>query len=283
MTQRSVMLIGGPDSGKSNYVGRLWRALDSGDGILVAAEQPSDISFVLDTADHLFQGNFAPRSEQTDARRDFEVTVKPSQSDIETKIVIPDISGELWKNAVADSEIDATWMDELKNSSGALLFVRVNSDSNIRPLDWVACKAHLTRTGKSQPTGIPTQVMLCELIRFLEETLLCQTDGSPPKLSVIVSAWDLVDQQVFESGPKEYIDQEYPLLAGRLADTFLDVKIFGLSVVGGDLLHDAVYREQFLETGLDNHGWVAVQDTESGTWQQNSDLTLPVAWVVGIQ
>ncbi|MNR01470.1 hypothetical protein D3C85_1172750 [compost metagenome] len=69
---RSIILLGGPDSGKTNYIGRLWRALDDGTGALHAAEQPEDISFVLEVADHLFEGGFAPRSEHSDARRDFD-------------------------------------------------------------------------------------------------------------------------------------------------------------------------------------------------------------------
>ena len=40
---RSIILLGGPDSGKTNYIGRLWRALDVGAGALHAAEQPGDI------------------------------------------------------------------------------------------------------------------------------------------------------------------------------------------------------------------------------------------------
>lgn len=282
MSDRSVILLGGPDSGKTNYVGRLWPALDAGKGALVAAMQPSDIGFVLDTADHLFQGHFAPRSEHTDARRDFEVVVAVAGSGNQSKIVIPDISGELWRNAVDDSEIDADWMEELKRADGALLFVRVNSDQNVLPLDWVTSRRLLAKVGQDENKGTPTQVMLCELIRYLELTLADRPDGGRPRLSMVVSAWDLVDPGIFERGPEAYIAREYPLLAGRLQDTFLDVSIFGLSVVGGDLLVDEAYREAFLEKGLDGHGWVAVQDAETSRWRQDPDVTLPVAWVVGI-
>ena len=77
MTRRSVVLLGGPDSGKTNFIGRLWSALDARKGALVAVGQPDDIRFVLDTAEHLFQGHFAPRTQLQDGRRDFEVTVAP--------------------------------------------------------------------------------------------------------------------------------------------------------------------------------------------------------------
>lgn len=282
MTCRSVILLGGPDSGKTNYVGRLWPALDAGKGMLIAADQPDDIGFVLDTADHLFQGHFAPRSELTDARRDFEIVVRINGSDNTTQIVIPDISGELWRSAVDNSEIDAEWMEELQCADGALLFVRVNSDQDIRPLDWVTSKRLLEKVGQVESRGTPTQVMLCELIRYLELMLSNRPDGGCPRLSVVVAAWDLLDGEKSAAGPEAYIAREYPLLSGRLRDTFLDVRIFGLSVVGGDLLIDTDYREAFLETGLDNHGWVSCFNTETGEWCKDPDVTLPVAWVVGM-
>lgn len=278
---RSVVLLGGPDSGKTNYVGRLWVALDEGMGRLKAMQQPQDIKFVLEVADHLFSGNFAPRSEHTDERRDFKVVVADRLGGEETAIVVPDISGELWRNAVLDCEIAPDWMEELCRAEGAILFIRVGSDQDVRPLDWVTAQKMLAKLGGIEEPGLPTQVMLCELLRFLEVTLAKRTDGSCPRLSVVVSAWDLVDAQKFAEGPKVYLEQEYPLLAGRLADTDrLDVRVFGLSVVGGDLKADAACRDELLDTGLDGHGWVTLAD-DAGAWTKDNDLTLPVAWVVG--
>ena len=100
MTRRSVVLLGGPDSGKTNFIGRLWSALDARKGALVAVGQPDDIRFVLDTADHLFQGHFAPRTQVTDGRRDFEITVAPAAEGAEADILLPDVHGELWRKAV---------------------------------------------------------------------------------------------------------------------------------------------------------------------------------------
>ncbi len=284
MSGRTAILLGGPDSGKTNYVGRLWPALDAKMGTLVAAMQPKEIGFVLDTAEHLFQGRFAPRSEHADDRRDFEVVVAPARGGDETSIVIPDISGELWRRAVIDSEIAADWMAQLRHADGALLFVRVGSDQDVRPLDWVTSRKLLRKIGQDEDrTKLPTQVMLCELIRYLELTMADRPNGGRPRLSVVLSAWDRVDVEVFARGPNAYLATEYPLLAGRLEDvTRLDVRTFGLSVVGGDLKDDAEFRAEFLEGGLDQHGWVAVRDLETGRWHRDVDLTLPVAWVVGV-
>jgi len=278
---RSIILLGGPDSGKTNYVGRLWRALDDGTGALHAAEQPKDLNFVLEVTDHLFQGGFAPRSEHSDARRDFEVVVAAKRDGPRSRVVVPDISGELWRNAVIDNEIDPDWMNELRRADAALLFVRVDSDQDVRPLDWVASRNMLEKIGDEEDQGLPTQVMLCELIRFLEDSLADREDGGRPRLSVVVAAWDRVDAGKFEQGPMAYLEREYPLVAGRLADLQdLNVQVFGLSVVGGDLKHDPAYRKAFLEAGLDGQGWVAVRDGDK--WRKDSDVTLPIAWAVGL-
>lgn len=284
MNARSIVLIGGPDSGKTNFVGRLWPALDSKTGSLVAAEQPQEIGFVLDTAEHLFQGHFAPRSEHADDRRDFKVVVRSAAGSDETSIIVPDISGELWRSAVLESEISADWMAELRRADGALLFVRIGSDQDVRPLDWVTSRKLLSKLGQDDERAkLPTQVMLCELVRYLELTMAHRPDGTKPRLSVVVSAWDRVDQATFDLGPIAYLAKEYPLFAGRLDDcTALDVQVFGLSVVGGDLKDDALFRDQFLESSLDQHGWVAIQDSVTGTWRTQPDITLPVSWLVGL-
>jgi hypothetical protein len=187
----------------------------------------------------------------------------------------------LWRNAVVECEISVDWMAELRRADGALLFIRVGSDQDVRPLDWVTSRKFLEKIGGQEELGLPTQVMLCELIRFLEISLADRSGGRRPRLSVVVTAWDLVDEGQFEAGPVAYLKREYPLVAGRLRDIErLEVEIFGLSVVGGDLKADVGHREAFLAKGLDDHGWVAVRD-RNGVWRKDSDLTLPVAWVVG--
>ncbi|KUZ74808.1 hypothetical protein [Burkholderia ubonensis] len=278
---RSVVLLGGPDSGKTNYIGRVWPALDAKKGSLQIAHQPDDITFVLEVTDHLNSGNFAPRTDLADARRDFEVIVSEEKGGTETSIIIPDISGELWLNAVKHYEISTDWMDELRCADGALLFARVGSDQDVRPLDWVTSKRMMSKVRTPKDPGLPTQVMLCELIRFLEISLVNRPDGGRPRVSIVVSAWDLVDREKFAKGPKAWLEHEYPLLAGRLGDVKrLDIRVFGLSVVGGDLKTDKHCRDAVQEGGLDGRGWVSVQDAE-GRWIRSEDLTLPIAWVIG--
>jgi hypothetical protein len=261
---------------------RLWTALREKKGELVEAAQPTNLEFVLEASEHLFQGQFIQRSEQTEDRRDFEVTVGSRSNGKQAKILVPDISGELWRRAVTDLDVSPELLEDMRSASGALLFLREGSDQNVQPLDWITAKKYLSKVKVAADEGIPTQVMLCELIRFLELTLARRPDGAKPRLAVVVSAWDLVGADVFEKGPVAYLEAEYPMLAGRLDDlSTLDVQVFGLSVVGGNL-DEASFKKIFLETGIDGNGWVAIRATETGMWTKDPDLTKPVAWAIGL-
>ena len=52
MSSQLIMLIGGPDSGKTNYLARLWKALQSGSGRLKSVESP-EIKYVEEALAHL--------------------------------------------------------------------------------------------------------------------------------------------------------------------------------------------------------------------------------------
>ena len=61
----SVLLIGGPDAGKTNYLGRLWIAINSNAGLLRKDGLPDDLAYLEEVANELLQGRFAPHSSWT--------------------------------------------------------------------------------------------------------------------------------------------------------------------------------------------------------------------------
>ncbi|MES0056585.1 hypothetical protein NKJ66_23550 [Mesorhizobium sp. M0078] len=290
MSEHSIVLLGGPDSGKTNYMSRLWLALNSKKAELVASRNPADIKYVEGGAEHILGGAFAPRSDTNslpdDLTLNIPVRLASDPDGKEVLISVPDVSGELWKEAIERGDVTREWMDALQQASGALLFVRVLSAANVTPLDWVNAAEYLSWAGEGAPKDdqgeealIPTQVALCEMLRFLDETLL-RVGDRPPKVAVLITAWDLVDGHRRPHGPNFYLKEEYPLFAGRLADcTSLDVRAFGVSVVGGDF-EDPEFTAKFQEGDIDDMGYVEVKDPEKGS-PEIHDVTLPVAWVVG--
>ncbi len=285
MSASHIVLVGGPDSGKTNYIGRLWAALLARKGKLRAPQLPDDIRYVEETVEHLRKGEFAPRSSKSfeESRRDFVVSVVRAEDTPPElfEIVVPDVTGELWKSAVETFEIATEWMEQLQQSVGALLFVRVHSDQNIEPLDWINSEK-LLKVIPPDPNEIgvvPTQVMLCELLRFLELTLKHGDVGAVPRVAVVVTAWDLLDKDAQGAGPLAYLRTQYPLFAGKILHAEkLEVKAFGVTILGGDLI-EAKFRNKFLESGsLETMGYCVFDN--GAKLHKDEDMTCPVAWVL---
>lgn len=281
MEAKSLMLVGNPDSGKSNFVAALWLALKSKKFHLQANGIPSNIEYVEELVEHVLGGEFAPRTDKAEERvMEFNISITSNDTKINADICVPDVSGEMWEKAVKDLEISEKWMTQLESSSGAILFVRVLSPLNVQPMDWVTCSQVLGHGAENaeHTSPIPTQVSLIELLRFLEENLY--TDGvEKPKVAVLVSAWDLLNHEDANKGPKAYLHEQFPLFAGRLDDKMdLDIKVFGLSSFGCNLDSEELSK-QYKEGNMDHKGYV-VTDNVDDSLEIINDITAPIEWLL---
>ena len=281
MAKRSLVLVGAPDSGKTNYLARLWAAVRGGDGTLCAQHIPQDIRYVDQALEYLLRGQFAPRTEFSElGERSFSVVVDRKDAEEAVDVIVPDVSGELWREAVESYELPAEWMRKLEQSVGALLFVRIGSDQDVAQLDWVAWNRLLgADVHNDERRALPTAVQLCELVRFLEGALGKAHRNRRARVAVLVTAWDRVNSEEAAAGPRAYLEKEYPLFAGRIADSErVDAAIFGVSVVGGDFA-DPEFRQEFLtDSHIGGRGFVVSE--RDGTVEETKDLTMPVDWVL---
>jgi len=339
MNTGSVMLVGGPGSGKTNYIARLWLAFKAKKGALLAERLPTNIQYVDDAVRHLMARKFAPRSERNieDGRRDFVIKVRGNSDAGGLKqISVPDITGELWKRAVDTYELHQEWIDEFKGSSSAILFIRAHTKLNAQPMDWVTARDILQMhaetmddefgddddedeegdgeagaapgpiaapaVGSEPPVAtvadapaarqrepaahtppkapkLPAQVGFCELLRFLELLLSDRPDGSKPRVAVVVTAWDMLDGDAKKAGPMQYLKKEFPLFAGRVqTPRRLDIELFGMSIVGGDLKGKREFRDSLKGRDLSEVGYTAVM--RNGVMVEDEDVTLPLAWAL---
>lgn len=281
MSQKSVILVGGPDSGKTNYVGRLWISLKERKGALQRAGMPTDIAYIEAICAHILKGEFAGRTDRNMERQNFSVPLKFNEDEQTTNLMVPDFTGELWLNAVVNSELPKDWLGELEQADSALLFVRVLSPLNVQPLDWVATRDILRLAGDGNEDGkLPTQVVLCELLRLLENRLKRRPDGSKPRVAVVVTAFDLLDQESRHAGPSAYLKHQFPLFAGALENLErADARIFGVSIVDGDPERDDAFKQRILGMNMSEIGSVIFEN--AGGVDTDADVTLPVAWAIG--
>jgi hypothetical protein len=130
--------------------------------------------------------------------------------------------------------------------------------------------------------GLPAQVGFCELFRYLTLTLANRPDGGRPRLAVMVTAWDMLDPEAKAAGPMRYLEEQFPMFAGRLKTPGrLDVEVFGMSIVGGNLRGPANkrFRDSLKKRDLSEVGYTAV--VRDGVVVQDPDVTLPLAWALG--
>jgi hypothetical protein len=278
---KSAILLGQPDSGKSNFLGRVWENIRAGAGTLALIDA-QDIEYLEELLSHLLNGSFAPRSNKDveQSRRDVRLTIKEQNSSEPFELVVPDVTGELWKEAAANSDLPEEWMAALEKAQGALLFLRVGSEENHQPLDWVASKNLLELLGVSGgESSTPTQVVYSELLRFLQVKLGTRLDLPRRKVAIVITAWDRLDPEFRETPPIEYLKREFPLLAGRIENVSdLEIRLFGVSVVGGDLEDDEEFKAQYQNGDISDFGYVVI-GTGTGQVSRKDDLTLPLNWL----
>lgn len=282
-----IVFVGGPDTGKTNYLVRLFVALMEKLGAIVAPELPSQIAYLEAGKRHLAQGRFVPRS-GAEKLGDLEASVKVVTGDlagISALIQVPDVMGELWKTAVNEREIDPAWLERVRRSNGALLFVRPLSDENVDFLDWVTASEWMNvgskEGGAAQALILPSQVVAAELLTFLEDELGSSIPNQRPKVAIIATSWDAVPPDLRDRDPMEFLTREFPMFAGRISDCErLDIQVFGCSILGGDVQDDPEFREAYRNMEIETSGYVVVGRPD-GLVTRLADMTLPLAWSLG--
>lgn len=283
---RSVVLVGGHDTGKSVYVGRLWLALRRSNGRLAMPNDPEQIEYVEALIRDLEQGRYPERTDNDGQPRTFEGRAVVSGANAENKsvrIVVPDVAGELWERASEEREFDESWLKRLRRCAGALLFTRSGSAHHVEALDWITAAdkmahpvAQLVQTDK-----VATQLFLTDLLNLLDLHLSADALIRRPRVAIMVTAWDALPADARELGPERFVKLQYPMLGGRLRDRGrIDTRVFATSITGGDL-NTVEHRTAFLESSADQEGYVLYK-AANGEIVESADLTLPIAWAVGV-
>lgn len=286
---RSVLLIGGPDAGKTNYLIRLWLAMKARNSQLAADKIAADIEYLEDGVNSLITGTFVPRNSTDVPHRTLEIPFKTeSISNGSGVLVLPDYSGEEWRQIYERRSWPAHWENLINGSAGCLLFIRVDSDQIVPALDWITWPisiddgtvAPLIATTDVRVT--PTQVVLVDWLQCLRQAFTGRVNGRfRPRIGIVVTAWDLVPFDQQNQLPLDYIQANYPLLGQYIMcnqDAF-DFSVFAVSITGGDLDNDLDFRARYLRDGPNHAGYTVVNVDEHPV--RLGDVTIPVIWALG--
>ncbi len=273
------MFVGGPGSGKSNYLFRVWIAIEHETGRLKKYGLPAELDYLHEGAARLLAGHFAPHT-SLNAPTTCEIPIVVAGQETPTNLTVPDVSGEIWDDVYERREWPLAWDDFMTGDCSFLVFLRAGAPHNVRALDWLTCeRLYKDRAAARAETRGPTQVFLVDWLQVLRG-LVTEKSGSRrvPRLSVVITAWDTVKA---DSGPQDYIAREFPLL-----DQFLraelhgfEARLFGVSVAGGDLDNDNKFRSEYLSQGLIKNGYSVISKGRSA--QRSDDILAPLYWALG--
>lgn len=293
-TDSTVILIGGPDAGKTNFIGRFWISIDAHKGMLVKDGNPKDLVYLQNLATKLLQGHFAPHTSRDEPPNMSSIPIKLKQPEhpFRGNLIIPDCSGEEWLGVYKKREWYKEWEDLISDSCGCLIFLRADSNQITPMLDWMSCASLFTQREDSSVDHIdgerdtevtPTEIILIDWMQCLQRVFVDRVKRAfRPRIGVVITAWDLIPHDQGNIGPQGYLAENFPML-----HQFMEANAeracfstFGVSVAGGDLDADQGFRESYLDASPQDSGYVYY--TAEGVTKHSPDVTLPVAWAMGL-
>lgn len=315
MTTRTITLLGGPESGKTTYLGAFVDALDANQlGDIEKLREPEDARTLERLTDPLLDGRYPQRTKGERFAVDLPLRYRDADGgSTEFTLNVGDYDGEeverLFRNRI--DGWSAEWRARAR-ASALLLLLRPDA---IVPLPLLrprpasaapqSAKRHRpARFGKdpasvfgpgltaeevparrivaaSEPLRIPTMLAVIELLQFIRHARRLAPGQRPRRgdlrIAVLLGAWDAVESSWRPRGPADYLSQHMPLLIDFLWSNFdpADVFHFGLSTTGGDLRDDA-YRRRYLE----NPGGFVEHTDATGQVRRSTDLALPIRWAL---
>lgn len=285
MSEKAVVALGLPSSGKTTYLAALWH--------LVRAKQiESKLSFVrlrAGNGDHLdaITRRWLAAKEQERTQHSGNKTAVialKTAGGTPFDLAFPDIAGEAFRQIWEARDCPPDVIDALKAQS-VLLFIHA---SNIVRPTWVGDDAKIAvvqkteaASGEAEPwaaSKAPTQTQLVDILRCLQEAPL---NVGPRRLAVILSAWDTAEKE--KKSPERYLEFHLPLLHQYLHHGLKpgwEVQFYGVSAQGAEYDSEkkpATKGAQKMR-GID----VASKRIKVVSGDTTShDLTEPLFWLLG--
>lgn len=286
---QTVIAAGLQKTGKTTFLAALWDVVSSGEvtGSLKLERTEGDMQYLNEIrgfwADYKAITRTGPASDKPVTMR----LTEPGSPNV-TKLAWTDMLGERFERQWTDRVWTRGYQQLVDDAVGILLFTHPSRITE-SPLIIEAQKLRRQLEPEGEPIPprdigtvspkptpfdarkVPTQVQLVELLQFVDTR---RAGANRLRLSLVVSAWDLVEK-VTSIGPDASFTKRMPLLHQFLEanDDRFEPMVFGVSAQGCDYEdaqtlqkahHRAAERIKVVYNGNISH-----------------DITAPVKWAIG--
>jgi len=274
-----IILIGGPNSGKTHFSGQLYGRLQRNPGVLRSRRTngpPADLSAFQEVFSCLESGNAASHT-PIDTWAEVYLPLE-DETGRTLDLRWPDYGGEQLKQILSTRSVNMDWQARLSKSKGWLLLIRLGAEVTYRDaLEKLAKHPHCGKQSVGRDNNWDANAYWVEKLQILLHVAKFGiiTPLQSPRLAVLLSCYDELGKT--RATPAEELAHKLPLVASFIRNNWHEdeVSVWGLSALGQSLT-DSSGAEAFIDDGPEHQGWVI--SPVGG--DKNTDLSLPLKWLL---
>ncbi|OJW81737.1 MAG: hypothetical protein BGO69_14615 [Bacteroidetes bacterium 46-16] len=279
-TNNTILIIGGPNAGKTHFGGQLYGRLNARTESYKITSPPEDLTIFQEVLDNLNDGKSSGHT-NVSAHKTLELEIEDG-SGAKSVFSFPDYGGEQVRTIVHDRRINKVWKEQIDKSNAWMLFVRLDEITMIEDVvnrglpDQEVLR---NRNEKTEPMTLSDTAFYTELLQILLyiKKIGVKQKIANLKLTVVLSCWDLLPDGDQNKIPEEILQDKVPGLFSYITSTWKQetYNVIGLSSIE-KTLSDKESDHDFVKKGPENFGYVI---TSAG--QKETDLTLTISTLIG--
>lgn len=275
-----LVLLGGPNSGKTHYAGQLYGRLCHRPGVLsLRTDQgtPPDLSALEEVLHALNNGHAAGHTPHGTSVEVLLPLVDEQGRALD--LHWPDYGGEQLRAVFEERGVKEEWRQRLVKAEGWVLLIRLQSETTFPDAleDLVKRGNGNGNCESTRKSGWDANAYWVELLQLL---LHVSGHGTVqrlhrPRLTVLLSCYD--EMGASEVTPAQRLAEKLPLLSAFIGSVWATeaVSVWGLSALGRPLDKEGS-NDAFVNEGPEHQGWVI----PPAGGAQDPDLTKPLAWLL---
>lgn len=275
-TTNTILIIGGPNAGKTHFGGQLYGRLSARTEHYRITSPPDDLTIFQDVLGNLNEGKSSGHT-HVNSHQTLELEIEDNAG-VKSVFSFPDYGGEQVKAIVNDRRINKIWKEQIDKSNSWMLFIRLDEVKAIEDVvnrglpDQDVLK---NRTEKSEPMSLSDTAFYTELLQIFlyVKKIGIKQRITDPKLTLVLSCWDLLSDGDQKKLPKDILHEKLPGLFSFIHGTWTKdaYKIIGLSSIEKSLSNNDSDLD-FVKKSPENFGYMI---TEAG--EKETDLTFTIS------
>lgn len=257
-----VLVLGGPDSGKSTYLLQLYGRVFDGNGQVQLRGAVDSMVAIKDGLARLATGRPASHTANGTETR-LTLPLIDNETGREWDVTVPDYAGEDLRRVGDALRLPDRWRDLAATSDHWVVMVRLSLHPDMpdlvsRPVGELA-SAPLERPVGADAQKMPIDMFLVDLLQLLRHGRTQLEVTNDLRVTVVLSCWDELD---LPGGtmPSQVVRNQLALLDSYCTTTFGPrYRVLGLSAQGRALT-DANPAVEFIDEGPGAMGWLVGED-----------------------